>query len=48
MDKKLKVDIKFEGYISVIQEREVPTKFFINKRAKNARKKPPYENKCCF
>ena len=36
----------FEGCIAAIQEQEIPTKYLINKRARDAEKEPPYDNKC--
>ena len=36
----------FEGYIAAIQEQEIPTKYLINKKAQDAEKEPPYDNKC--
>ena len=36
----------FEGYITAIQDQEIPTKYLLNKRARDARKEPPCDNKC--
>ena len=41
-----KLTSHFEGYIAAIQEQEIPTKYLINKRARDAGKKPPCDNKC--
>ena len=38
----------FEGYIATIEEQEIPTKYFINKRTRDAGKKLPCDNKCCL
>ena len=44
--KNRKLTSHFEGYIAAIQEQEIPTKYLINKRARDAGKKPPCDNKC--
>ena len=44
--KNRKLTSHFEGYIAAIQEQEIPTKYLINKRARDTGKKPPYDNKC--
>ena len=43
-----KLTSHFEGYIAAIQEQEIPTKYLIKKRARDAGKKPPCDNKCCL
>ena len=43
--KDRKLTSHFEGYIAAIQEQEIPTKYLINKRARDAAKKPPSDNK---
>ena len=45
MTKNRKLTSHFEGYISVIQEPEIPTKYLINKRARDSGKEPPCNNK---
>ena len=37
---------QFEGYISAVQDQELPTKYLINKRDKDAGKQPLCSNKC--
>ena len=32
----------FEGYIAAIQEQDIPAKYLINKRARDAAKEPPF------
>ena len=51
--KSRKLTFHFEGYIAAIleqeipiQEKEIPTKYLINKRAGDAGKEPPCDNKC--
>ena len=44
--KNRKLTSHFEGYIAAIQEQEIPTKYLINKRARDAGKKPSCDNKC--
>ena len=44
--KNRKLTSHFEGYISAIQEQEIPTKYLINKRARDSGKEPPCNNKC--
>ena len=44
--KNRKLTSHFEGYIAAIQEQEIPTKYLIKKRARDAGKKPPCDNKC--
>ena len=46
--KNQKLISHFEGYIVAIQEQEIPTKYLINKRARDAGKEPPCDNKCCL
>ena len=46
--KNQKLISHFEGYIVAIQEQEIPTKYLINKRARDAEKEPPCDNKCCL
>ena len=46
--KNQKMTSHFEGHIAAIQEQEILTKYLINKRARDAGKKPPYDNKCCL
>ena len=46
--KNQKLTSHFEGHIAAIQEQEILTKYLINKRARDAGKKPPYDNKCCL
>ena len=36
----------FEGYIAAVQEQEIPIKYLINKRARDAGKEPPCDNRC--
>ena len=43
--KNWKLTSHFEGYITAIQEQEVPTKYLINKRIRDAWKEPPCDNK---
>ena len=38
----------FEGYIAAIQDQEIPTKYLLNKRARDVGKEPPCDNKCCL
>ena len=35
-----------EGYIEAIQDQEIPTKYLLNKRARDAGKELPCDNKC--
>ena len=44
--KKRKLTSHFEGYIAAIQGQEIPTKYLLNKRARDAGKEPPCDNKC--
>ena len=44
--KSRKLISHFEGYIAAIQDQEIPTKYLLNKRARDARKEPPCDNKC--
>ena len=44
--KNRKLASHFEGYIAATQEQEIPTKYLINKRARDTGKKPPCDNKC--
>ena len=44
--KNRKLTSHFEGYIAAIQEQEIPTKYLINKRARDAEKEPRSDNKC--
>ena len=46
--KNRKLTFHFEGYIAAIQDQEIPTKYLLNKRAREAGKKPPCDNKCCL
>ena len=36
----------FEGYINAIQDQEIPTKYLVNKRQKDANLQPTCNNKC--
>ena len=36
----------FEGYINAIQDQEIPTKYLVNKRQKDANLQPTCSNKC--
>ena len=44
--KNRKLTSHFEGYVAAIQEQEIPTKYLINKRSRDAGKEPPCDNKC--
>ena len=44
--KNEKLGSHFERCISAIQEQEIPIKVSMNKRAKDAGKEPPCDNKC--
>ena len=44
--KNRKLTSHFEGYIAAIQDQEIPTKYLLNKRARDAGKEPPCDNKC--
>ena len=46
-NKNRKLTSHFEGYIAAIQEQEIPTKYLINKKARDVGKEPPCDNKCC-
>ena len=37
---------QFEGYLSAISDQELPTKYLLNKRDKDAGKTPTYDTKC--
>ena len=43
--KKRKLTSHFKGYIAEIQDQEIPTKYLLNKRARDAEKEPPFDNK---
>ena len=45
-NKNLKLTSHFEVYITAIEEQEMPTKYLINKSARDAGKEPPCDNKC--
>ena len=44
--KNRKLTSHFEGYIAAIQDQEIPTKYLLNKRARDAGKEPPCDNIC--
>ena len=44
--KNRKLTSYFEGYIAAIKDQEIPTKYLLNKRARNAGKEPACDNKC--
>ena len=44
--KNRKLTSHFQGYIAAIQEQEIPTKYLINKKARDAGKEPPCDNTC--
>ena len=44
--KNRKLTSHFEGYIAAIQDQEIPTKCLLNKRARDAGKERPCDNKC--
>ena len=44
--KNRKLASHLEGDIAAIKEQEIPTKYLINKRARDSGKEPPYDNKC--
>ena len=44
--KNRKLTSQFVSYIAAIQEQEILTKYLINKRARDAGKEPPCDNKC--
>ena len=44
--KNRKLTSHFEGYIAAIQDQEIPSKYLLNKRATDAEKEPPCDNKC--
>ena len=46
MDKKSKIDIPFRRLYSSLTRPEIPTKYLLNKRARDAGKEPPRDNKC--
>ena len=41
-----KLTSHFEGYIAEIQDQEIPTKYLLNKRARDTGKEPSCDNKC--
>ena len=45
MTKNRNLTSYFEGYIAAIQEQEIPTKYLINKRARDVGKEPSCDNK---
>ena len=44
--KNRKLTSHFQDYIAAIQEKEIPAKYLINKRARDAGKEPTCDNKC--
>ena len=46
--KNRKLTSHFEGYIAAIQDQEIPTKYLLNKRARDAGKEPPCNNKVIY
>ena len=44
--KNRKLTSHFEGYIAAIQDQEIPTKYLLNKRARDAGKEPSCDDKC--
>ena len=46
--KNRKLTSHFEDYIAATQDQEIPTKYLLNKRARDAGKEPPCNNKVIY